>query len=239
MLCALIHHPGTYQTLSTTENLMLAEAEQICLADEQAKSTKKQMEAVHQGQCTSMNNIESHTDMVSIQQVERSSNQLKQKLKKDNVRNDIVNYIGPSPCTQIWGNQEELQRQARKDREREERKEMERERRHREYMEELLKPYTCTKLAQNVNCSTMAEVAVTPAETPKFTETAKAPAEKAKAPAEKAKAPETVEVPNTSKLKVPAAHKDFSEMIHAAIAALKEHNGSSRQAIVKYIMTNY
>jgi histone H1/5 len=28
-------------------------------------------------------------------------------------------------------------------------------------------------------------------------------------------------------------------MIHAAIAALKEHNGSSQQAIVKYIMTNY
>jgi hypothetical protein len=112
---------------------MLAEAEQICLADEQAKSTRKQMEAVRQGQRTSMNNIESHTDVVSIQRVERSSNQLKQKLKKDNnVRNDIVNYIDLSPCTQIRGNQEELQRQARKDREREERKEMERERRHRE-----------------------------------------------------------------------------------------------------------
>ena len=123
MLCALIHDPGTYQTLSTTENLTLAEAEQICLADEQAKSTKKQMEAVHQGQCTSMNNIESHTDVVSIQRVERSSNQLKQKLKKDNnVRNDIVNHIGLSPCTQIRVNQEEMQRQARIDRETEERK---------------------------------------------------------------------------------------------------------------------
>jgi hypothetical protein len=122
-------------------------------------------------------------------------------------------------------------------------------------MEELLKPYTCTKLAQNVNCSTMTEVAFTPAETSKFTETAKAlaekakapaekakapaekakapaekakaPAEKAKDPAEKAKAPKTVEVLNISKLKVPAPHPDFSEMIHAAIAALKEHNGSS------------
>jgi histone H1/5 len=98
--------------------------------------------------------------------------------------------------------------------------------------EELLKPYTCTKLAQNFNCSTMADVAVTPVETPKFTE-------KAKAPAEKAKAPETVEVPNASKLKVPAAHPDLLEMIHAAIVALKEPNGSSRRAIVKYIMSNY
>ena len=99
-------------------------------------------------------------------------------------------------------------------------------------MEELFKPYTCTKLAQNINCGTMADVAVTPAEILKVTDTAKAPAEKAKAP-------KTVEVPNTSKLNVPAAHPNFSVMIHAAIAALKEHNGSSRQAIVKYIMSNY
>jgi histone H1/5 len=54
-----------------------------------------------------------------------------------------------------------------------------------------------------------------------------------------AKAPETVEVPNTSKLKVSAAHPKFSEMIHVAITALKEHNSSSNQAIVKYIMANY
>jgi histone H1/5 len=233
MLCALIHDPGTYQTLSTTENLTLAEAEQICLAEEQAKSTQKQMEAVHQGHPTSMNNMESHTDVVSVQQVERSSNQLTQKLAEEiNVRNDRVSNVVPSPCTQIRVNQEEMQRQARIDREREERKEMERERRHREYMEELFKPFTCTKLAQNINCGTMADVAVTPAEILKVTDTAKAPAEKAKAP-------KTVEVPNTSKLNVPAAHPNFSVMIHAAIAALKEHNGSSRQAIVKYIMSNY
>ena len=97
---------------------------------------------------------------------------------------------------------------------------------------ELLKPYTCTKQAQNFNCSTMADVAVTSVEPPKFTKTTKAPAEKAKAP-------ETVEVPNASKLKVPAAHPDFLEMIHAAIVALKEPNGSSRRAIVNYIMANY
>ena len=93
-------------------------------------------------------------------------------------------------------------------------------------MEELFKPFTCTKLAQNINCGTMADVAVTPAEILKVTDTAKAPAEKAKAP-------KTVEVPNTSKLNIPAAHPNFSVMIHAAIAALKEHNGSSRQTIVK------
>ncbi len=233
MLCALIHDPGTYQTLSTTENLTLAEAEQICLAEEQAKSTQKQMEAVHQGHPTSMNNMESHTDVVSVQQVERSSNQLTQKLAEEiNVRNDRVSNVVPSPCTQIRVNQEEMQRQARIDKEREERKEMERERRHREYMEELFKPFTCTKLAQNINCGTMADVAVTPAEILKVTDTAKVPAEKAKAP-------KTVEVPNTSKLNIPAAHPNFSVMIHAAIAALKEHNGSSRQAIVKYIMSNY
>jgi histone H1/5 len=233
MLCALIHDPGTYQTLSTTENLTLTEAEQICLAEEQAKSTKKHMEAVHQGHPTSMNNMESHTDVVSVQQVERSSNQLTQKLAEEiNVRNDRVSNVVPSPCTQIRVNQEEMQRQARIDREREERKEMERERRHREYMEELFKPFTCTKLAQNINCGTMADVAVTPAEILKVTDTAKVPAEKAKAP-------KTVEVSNTSKLNVPAAHPNFSVMIHAAIAALKEHNGSSRQAIVKYIMSNY
>ncbi len=42
-----------------------------------------------------------------------------------------------------------------------------------------------------------------------------------------------------SKLNAPSAHPNFSVMIHAAIAALKEHSGSSRQSIVKYIMTNY
>jgi hypothetical protein len=73
---------------------------------------------------------------------------------------------------------------------------------------------------------------VTPVEPPKFTETAKAPAEKAKAP-------ESVEVPNASKLKVPAAHPDFLVMIHAAIVALKEPNGSSHRAIINYIIANY
>lgn len=39
--------------------------------------------------------------------------------------------------------------------------------------------------------------------------------------------------------KVPAAHPKYSEMISAAIAALKERSGSSRQAIQKYIVANY
>ncbi len=44
---------------------------------------------------------------------------------------------------------------------------------------------------------------------------------------------------NHTQIRDPAAHPNFSVMIHAAIAALKEHNGSSRKAIVKYIMANY
>ena len=37
----------------------------------------------------------------------------------------------------------------------------------------------------------------------------------------------------------PAEHPKYNEMITAAIGALKERNGSSRQAIVKYIKANY
>merc|ERR1712212_987153 len=39
--------------------------------------------------------------------------------------------------------------------------------------------------------------------------------------------------------KKPADHPKYSEMIAAAIGALKERTGSSRQAIVKYISANY
>ncbi len=39
--------------------------------------------------------------------------------------------------------------------------------------------------------------------------------------------------------KKPAEHPKYIEMIAASIAALKERNGSSRQAIVKYIKANY
>merc|ERR1711973_86155 len=41
------------------------------------------------------------------------------------------------------------------------------------------------------------------------------------------------------KPKVPAAHPKYSVMIAAAISALKDRSGSSRQAILKYICANY
>jgi hypothetical protein len=40
-----------------------------------------------------------------------------------------------------------------------------------------------------------------------------------------------------AKHKKPAAHPKYSEMVGKAIAALKERGGSSRQAILKYIMS--
>ncbi|CAC5402695.1 H1_5 [Mytilus coruscus] len=43
----------------------------------------------------------------------------------------------------------------------------------------------------------------------------------------------------SSKPKKPSAHPKYSEMIGKAIAALKERGGSSRQAILKYIMANF
>ena len=50
----------------------------------------------------------------------------------------------------------------------------------------------------------------------------------AKSPAKKKAAP-----------KKPAEHPKYIEMIAAAITALKERTGSSRQAILKYIQANY
>lgn len=42
-----------------------------------------------------------------------------------------------------------------------------------------------------------------------------------------------------AKPKKPAAHPKYSEMIQAAVGSLKERGGSSRQAILKYILANY
>jgi len=39
--------------------------------------------------------------------------------------------------------------------------------------------------------------------------------------------------------KVTAAHPTFASMIATAVTALKERNGSSRQAILKYILANF
>jgi histone H1/5 len=65
----------------------------------------------------------------------------------------------------------------------------------------------------------MADVATTPiSSAPKVTKAAK---------------------PKVAKPKVPEAHPKFAAMIGAAISALNERKGSSRQAIVKYIMANY
>ena len=42
-----------------------------------------------------------------------------------------------------------------------------------------------------------------------------------------------------AKPKKPAAHPKYTEMIAAALGSLKERGGSSRQAILKYIMAHY
>merc|ERR1712212_301945 len=41
------------------------------------------------------------------------------------------------------------------------------------------------------------------------------------------------------KVKKPADHPKYSEMIKQAVASLKERTGSSRQAIVKYVKANF
>ena len=43
----------------------------------------------------------------------------------------------------------------------------------------------------------------------------------------------------TSKPKVPAAHPKYSVMVAQAIGALKERGGSSRAAVLKYILKNF
>lgn len=52
---------------------------------------------------------------------------------------------------------------------------------------------------------------------------------------------ETVKTPKkkVTKPKKPAAHPTYSEMIQQAVTTLKERGGSSRQAILKYIMKNF
>ena len=63
------------------------------------------------------------------------------------------------------------------------------------------------------------------------------------AKAKKAKPAATEKKPakdkKAKKPSAPAAHPKYSVMISAAIKALKDRNGSSRQAILKYITANY
>ncbi|BFZ10439.1 hypothetical protein BsWGS_13478 [Bradybaena similaris] len=60
-------------------------------------------------------------------------------------------------------------------------------------------------------------------------------------PAAPAAAPTKVakKKPASSKAKGPSAHPQYKVMIAAAVNALKERGGSSRQAILKYIIANY
>lgn len=44
---------------------------------------------------------------------------------------------------------------------------------------------------------------------------------------------------SAAKTKKPAAHPKYSEMVKSAVTSLKERSGSSRQAILKYIIANY
>ncbi len=57
---------------------------------------------------------------------------------------------------------------------------------------------------------------------------------KAKTPATKKKA-----VGKTAAKKHTADHPKYSEMVHQALSGLKERGGSSRQAVLKYIMKNF
>merc|ERR1712129_572732 len=58
-------------------------------------------------------------------------------------------------------------------------------------------------------------------------------------PATRSQPPATSMATKESKPKAPATHPKYIDMITAAIPALKERMGSSRQAILKYIVTNY
>ena len=66
----------------------------------------------------------------------------------------------------------------------------------------------------------------------------KSPAKRAASP--KKRSPSRKASPKKRKAtKKPAAHPKYSEMIVAAIKALKQRGGSSRQAIAKYVTSNY
>ena len=83
--------------------------------------------------------------------------------------------------------------------------------------------------------------ATSPAAKPK--KAAKAPAAKKANPARKAaspaKAPAAPKVKKAAKPSAPSAHPPYLEMVTKAVTALKERSGSSRQAILKYILANF
>merc|ERR1711878_181701 len=51
-------------------------------------------------------------------------------------------------------------------------------------------------------------------------------------------APKVAKAPKVKKAAKPAAHPPYANMIVAAIKALKDKKGSSRQAILKYVVAN-
>merc|ERR1712083_861156 len=51
-------------------------------------------------------------------------------------------------------------------------------------------------------------------------------------------APKVAKAPKVKKAAKPAAHPPYANMIVAAIKALKDKKGSSRQAILKYVIAN-
>ena len=55
----------------------------------------------------------------------------------------------------------------------------------------------------------------------------------------KATNPKAAKPKRATKPKKPAVHPKYSEMIQAAVSSLKERGGSSRQAILKYVIANY
>ena len=54
-----------------------------------------------------------------------------------------------------------------------------------------------------------------------------------------AAAPAAPKAKKAAKPKAPAAHPSYKVMTTAAIAALKDKKGSSRQGIIKYVVANY
>uniref|UniRef100_A0A914CY04 H15 domain-containing protein n=1 Tax=Acrobeloides nanus TaxID=290746 RepID=A0A914CY04_9BILA len=60
-----------------------------------------------------------------------------------------------------------------------------------------------------------------------------------RAPAAKPKAAPKQKAPKAKKPKSAANHPPYAEMIKKAIADLKERKGSSKAAILKYLLTHY
>ena len=100
-----------------------------------------------------------------------------------------------------------------------------------------------TKMAEETKVveAVAEQPAATPAAKPK--KAAKSPAPKRAAPVKKAASPAKAaaapKVKKAAKAAAPSAHPPYLEMVTKAVVALKERSGSSRQAILKYILANF